>query len=168
MSAKAKQEAALAIVDGTRNIRRYVASNEEIYDLILKYIGDNDNHPMSATMLHQIGEIQEACMRRWGVKDERSVAKISDLLGFLWRKGLLVRHWNNEAGSKTRYAYNIKLNYLPSKKAEPKPPPNPKIAEVKVNEGTQIEEIGDELHIRGKYFHITIKRTNRKEEEKGV
>lgn len=162
--AKAEQKATSTIADGTQNIRKYVASNEEIYDLILKNIGDNDNQPMSATMLHQIGEIQEACLRRWGVKDERSVAKISDLLGFLWRKGLLVRHWNNEAGSKTRYAYNIKLNYLPSAKGEPNPPPNPKIAEVKVNEGTRIEEIDDELHIRGKFFHVIVKRANKKED----
>lgn len=152
------------IADGTANIRRYVASNEEIYDLILKCIGDNDNNPMSATMLYQIGEVQQACHRRWKTTGERSVAKISDLLGFLWRKGLLIRHWNNEKGSKTRYAYNIKLNYLPRARGEPKLPPTPKIVGVKVNEGTEIEEIGDEVHIRSKYFHITIRRNERKED----
>ncbi len=152
-----KQEAAA-------NVRKYVASNEEIYDLILECIADGGNEPMSATMLYQVGEVQQACERRWKTTGERSVAKISDLLGFLWRKGLLVRHWNNEAGSKTRYAYNIKLNYLPRSRGEPKAPPTPKIVGVKVNEGTEIEEIGDEVHIRSKYFHITIRRNERKEE----
>lgn len=139
-------------------VRKYIASTEEIYDLILDSIAANDNEPMSATMLYQVGEIQRACKSRWGTTNEKSVAKISDLLGFLWRKGLLTRHWNHEAGSKTRYAYSVKTNYLPKPKGEPKLPESPKVARVKVNEGTEVEEIGDEVHIRGKYFHITIKR----------
>lgn len=141
----------------TSKIRKYVASAEAIYDIVLGCIEENGNKPMSATMLHQIPKVNSACTERWGTKAERSVAKLSDLLGFMWRKGLLTRHWNDEAGSKTRYAYNVKMDYQPPRRVEPKLPESPKIINIKVNKGTRIEEIGDELHIRGRFFHIVVK-----------
>lgn len=133
-----------------------VKSDRPIYGLIEKHIKVN-KQPMTCNALMEIDEIRTAALDEFG-GPERSIQhatnKTSDMLGFMWRRGVLTRHPAPKDGiSFARFSYIG--NEAPDSDAKPiPPPPSPSVARHKLN----IQEISNGVEIELDGFIITVRR----------
>lgn len=82
-----------------------VRSKRDIYRLIEKYLLQA-KEPMTCVDLMDIDEIAQEAMREFGADKGEASNKLSDTLGFMWRRNVLSRFMTTGAsGQKARFAY---------------------------------------------------------------
>lgn len=86
-----------------------IRSADPLYPLVTKALEESDN-PQTCAMLMERFDIRSAACARFGDDIRVATYKLSDLLGFMWRKGLLLRSPAPvlSTSSLARYAYSIK------------------------------------------------------------
>jgi hypothetical protein len=83
-----------------------IKSTDEIYPIITDAL-KNANQPLTCADLMGMPEVFNAALRRWGQDKVRASEKVSDTLGFMWRRGILDRFPAPPSHSMARYAYAI-------------------------------------------------------------
>lgn len=77
----------------------------------------NSKEPMTCAMLMDLANVRQAACERFGADVREATNRLSDLLGFMWRRGLLHRYTAPfNQGSLARYAYGYKQVPLSSRK----------------------------------------------------
>lgn len=86
-----------------------IRSADPLYPLVTKALEESDS-PQTCAMLMDRFDIRSAACARFGDDIRVATYKLSDLLGFMWRKGLLLRSPAPvlSTSSLARYAYSIK------------------------------------------------------------
>jgi hypothetical protein len=64
--------------------------------------------PLTAAQLMDISTVKQAATERYGKDVQTTTNKLSDMLGFMWRRGVVKRYDATEATTKARYAYGKK------------------------------------------------------------
>jgi len=132
-----------------------IRSDRGIYQLLERYLREA-SYAMTCVNLMDINEIRKEAVKEYGGDDKDvriATNKLSDLLGFMWRRGLLTRYpAAQEGASLARWAYiwDKKDNARP---AEPVPSPSSN-----GKTGARITELEDgSVEIEFDKFSITIK-----------
>lgn len=82
-----------------------IRSKRDIYRLIEKHLLQAEE-PMTCVDLMDIDEIAQEAMREFGNDKREASDKLSDTLGFMWRRNVLSRFMTTGAsGQKARFAY---------------------------------------------------------------
>lgn len=85
-----------------------IKSEKDIYNVLEKHLRAAA-YPMTVTMLMDIPEVRKTAVAEFspGERDERKATdKLSDTLGFMWRRGLLTRFpAPKESNSFARFSY---------------------------------------------------------------
>lgn len=103
-----------------------IRSDRGIYQLLERYLREA-SYPMTCVNLMDIAEIRKEAVKEYGGTDKDvriTTNKLSDLLGFMWRRGLLTRYPAPKEGSslaKYAYIWDLKDDARP---AEPIPSPS--------------------------------------------
>lgn len=92
-----------------------IRSEDNIYEVIEKALSASEV-PMTCADLMDIHEVRKAALKRFGDDLQLATNKMSDLLGFMWRRTILERYQAPPSRSMARYAY-----MLASKADEPVP-----------------------------------------------
>ena len=130
-----------------------IRSERGIYQLVEKHLRKATS-PVTCVALMDIPEVRKEAQSEFGDDIRNATNKLSDTLGFMWRRGLLTRYpAPRESLSLARYAYE-----WADKKAEPdKPisPPTRHLGKTQVNiqeheEGVEIEFDKFIIYIRPK------------------
>ena len=87
-----------------------IKSSERIYQLLYAKL-ETATQPMTCADLMDSPEIRTVALERWGDDVPGAVAKLSDHLGFMWRRGVLDRFNAPPSLSKARYAYALKNRF---------------------------------------------------------
>lgn len=99
-----------------------IQSPNEIYSLTEKHLR-SAHRPMTCTELMEFDDVRTAATEEYGQDVQLATNKLSDVLGFMWRRDVLLRHPAPRGSSgKARYAYSG-----PTDKpdvAPPLPPPS--------------------------------------------
>lgn len=83
-----------------------IKSNDGIYDVITQTL-EKCNKPQTVSDLMAVPSIYTAALQRWGNDKVRAGEKLSDTLGFMWRRGVLDRFPAPPSRSMARYAYAL-------------------------------------------------------------
>ena len=67
-----------------------IRSGDELYDVIERAL-KNITEPQTAAMLMERVEVRNAATERFGKDIQVAINKLSDRLGFMWRRGVLDR-----------------------------------------------------------------------------
>lgn len=82
-----------------------IRSQRDIYRIIEKYLSEAES-PQTCVDLMDIHEVEVAALKEFGGDKRQATNKLSDTLGFMWRRGLLTRYPSSgEGGQMARYAY---------------------------------------------------------------
>lgn len=81
-----------------------IRSTDEIYP-ILDEVFSKATHPLTAPDLMGIPDVFTAVVNRWGDDKVKAAEKLSNTLGFMWRRGALDRFPAPPSHSMARYAY---------------------------------------------------------------
>lgn len=92
-----------------------IKSGAEIYTVLEEVMGKIDK-PLIVRELLDIPEIYTAVVNRWGKDTQNSFNKFSDMLGFMYRRGLVDRYAAHSANSMARYAYQWRVVDTPMPK----------------------------------------------------
>lgn len=90
-----------------------VRSSKTVYQLIEKHLQDSET-PLTCVDLMEFPDLRQAALDEYGSDIQQATNKLSDALGFMWRRDLLDRYTNHDVTSKARFAYGW---------ARPKSPP---------------------------------------------
>ena len=101
-----------------------IRSDDNIYDVIEKALTDVED-PMTCADIMDIPEVRKAALKRFGDDLQLATNKMSDLLGFMWRRTVLERYQAPPSRSMARYAYKLAQARSESSSDEPIPPPTP-------------------------------------------
>lgn len=89
-----------------------IKSPRDIYHVLEKHLrtaaAPGGGGPMTVTMLMDIPEVRQAALNEFTSDDDVRIAtnRLSDALGFMWRRGLLTRYpAPKESNSFARYSY---------------------------------------------------------------
>lgn len=96
----------------------HIKSADEIYDIIMDAL-ENVTEPVTCADLMERPAIREAALLRFGKDVQIATNKLSDLLGFMWRRGVLERYAANDNRTKARFAYTLKNIKVPTAKTIP-------------------------------------------------
>ncbi|WP_018609544.1 hypothetical protein [Uliginosibacterium gangwonense] len=130
-----------------------IRSSKGIYDLLEKHLR-SAAYPMTCVNLMDIEEIRREALKEYGKDVRITTNKLSDLLGFMWRRGLLTRYPAPKDGdSLAKYAYI----WDKQEDARPTPSPIPSPASSRRKTSVQIEEIPGGVVIEFDKFTITVK-----------
>lgn len=131
-----------------------IRSERTIYTLLEKHLR-SAAYPMTCTNLMEISEIREQALDDFGgeTRDTRLASnKLSDTLGFMWRRGMLTRYPSQEPNSFARYAY-IWDQQENARPVEPVAPTQRKVGK----SGLKITEIDDGVLLDFERFTVMIK-----------
>lgn len=82
-----------------------IRSQNEIYECLDK-VFENSKEPLTCVDLMDMPGVRDAAIERWGKDIQESTEKLSDTLGFMWRRGILDRFPAPlNPKNKARYAY---------------------------------------------------------------
>jgi hypothetical protein len=127
-----------------------IRSQSEIYER-LESAFEKADKPLTCVELMDIHEVRTAAIDRWGKDVQEATEKLSDTLGFMWRRGVIERYPAEfNASSKARFAYGRK-----ELKANDTPIP-PKI-KTKAKADLVVTEKDGEVIIQLDKFTIVIK-----------
>lgn len=132
-----------------------IKSQKDIYNVLEKYLRSTQ-HPLTVNMLMDISEIRRIALEELSPdNDEREATnKLSDVLGFMWRRGLVVRYpAPRESHSFARFAYIWDEDKELKGKAKRIPLEQKSLKKV----GVAIEEIEDGVVLEFDKFSITIR-----------
>lgn len=99
-----------------------IRSSKEIYSVLEKHLRVAQ-YPMTCVNLMDIPEVRESAVESYGTDIRATTNKLSDTLGFMWRRGLLTRFLAPKDGdsfAKYAYIWDKKDDARP-----PKPVPSP-------------------------------------------
>ncbi len=125
-----------------------IKSSNEIYDVIESAL-TNATNALTAVELMERPEIRRAALERFGSDIQITTNKLSDLLGFMWRREVLDRFNATDARTKSRYAYKLKS----SQNLELKP-----IQHIPAKSSLKITETAGGVVIELDTFSITIQK----------
>lgn len=136
-----------------------IKSPRDIYHILEKHLRaaatPGGSGPMTVTTLMDIPEVRQAALDAYTADDDVRVAtnKLSDALGFMWRRGLLTRFpAPKESNSFARYAYIWEAT---DERMQPEESPLLRPTTGKV--GCLISETSDGVVLDFSKFTITIK-----------
>lgn len=82
-----------------------INSSSEIYQVLEKALREASS-PLTCSALMDIGYVREAAVNEYGEDVQFATNKLSDALGFMWRRDAIERYQAPRGGStKARYAY---------------------------------------------------------------
>lgn len=87
-----------------------IRSNDELYDIIEKAL-KNITEPQTAAALMERVEVRKAACDRFGKDMQTAINKLSDRLGFMWRRGILDRFPATASRTMSRWAYALKAQF---------------------------------------------------------
>lgn len=127
-----------------------IRSDREIYQVIQKYLEPAES-PMTCVDLIDVPEVFKVATEEFG--DDKRVAtnKLSDTLGFMWRRGLLTRYPTTGAGAQmARYGYvwNAREDNASKK---------PELPPVRSKTGLLIQEREDGVMIEFEKFFVFVR-----------
>lgn len=102
-----------------------IRSEDEIYNVLFKALSEADT-PLTAPELMDIPEVREIATERFGNDIQTTTNKVSDTLGFMWRRDVLKRYTAPESPHyRARYSYSAPPPQAPSPPNEVPRPPSP-------------------------------------------
>jgi hypothetical protein len=132
-----------------------IKSSDEIYPIIENAL-TGATSPVTCADLMDRPEVRAAAMRRFGNDIQIATNKLSDLLGFMWRKGVVDRFSASSSRTMARYAYLLRQVDLSKQDAEPKPIPSPVVSGSTIADLT-ITESNGEITLDFKQFVVKIR-----------
>jgi hypothetical protein len=82
-----------------------IRSQNEIYECLDK-VFDSATEPLTCVDIMENPEVRAAAVSRWGKDIQEATEKLSDTLGFMWRRGIIDRFAAPlNPRNKARYAY---------------------------------------------------------------
>lgn len=103
---------------------RRIRSADEIYDILEAALAGR-TEPVTAPELMELAEVREAAIRRFGGDLQTATNKLSDTLGFMWRRLVLTRFTMPATGAhRARYGYTLSAQPAPGMQEMP-PPSSP-------------------------------------------
>jgi hypothetical protein len=99
-----------------------IKSESNIYVVIEAALAEC-NEPVTCSDLMDFPEVHKAATKRYGSDLQNATNKLSDLLGFMWRRGILERYTAPPSRSMARYAYKMAESLNEADSSEPIPPP---------------------------------------------
>lgn len=100
-----------------------IKSDEALYNIVEDVLG-NAELPMTCAELMDIPSIRKAAIKRFGDDVQVATNKLSDMLGFMWRRQVLERYQAPPSRSMARYAYKLAERSV-EVSTDPLPPPVP-------------------------------------------
>lgn len=129
-----------------------IRSQSEIYECLDK-VFETAKEPLTCVDIMENSEVRSAAVARWGKDIQEATEKLSDTLGFMWRRGIVDRFAAPpNPRNKARYAYAKKqtVNSLEPVAYEPK-------VKTKNKGDMEIVEKDGELILNFEKFTIVIK-----------
>lgn len=138
--------------------QRMVKSGSPMYGMIEKYIKSEAtmSNPVTCVSLMEISELREGLLDEFGGEERdarKATNQLSNMLGFMWRKNILVRMPAKERNAKTRWAY-VWNEQDGSDASNLLPQYNPGSIKKPV---LNIEQVGDEIILEFEAFIVKIK-----------
>jgi hypothetical protein len=132
-----------------------IKSEKDIYNVLEKYLRAAA-YPMTVNMLMDLEEVRTTAVEEFspGEGDERKATdKLSDTLGFMWRRGLLTRFpAPKESNSFARFSYSW------DQKVDSRPVQETPVARAAAGKvGFTITEIDDGVLLEFQKFSVMIK-----------
>lgn len=120
-----------------------IRSQERIYVVVEEALKSNEE-PMTCAMLMDRNDVRVAACERFGSDVREATNRLSDLLSFMWRRGLLHRYTAPfNQGSLARYAYGLKQLEPEATKeitfSSPTPSTKPTFTLVELDDGVQLD-----------------------------
>lgn len=106
-----------------------IRSSKTVYQLIEKHLQDSAE-PLTCVELMEFPDLRQAAFEEYGNDIQLATNKVSDALGFMWRRDLLDRYRNADVTSKARFAYK----WSERKPSSPISSPSSKKPEMKITE----------------------------------
>lgn len=135
-----------------------IRSADPLYPLVTKALEESDS-PQTCAMLMDRFDIRTAACARFGDDIRVATYKLSDLLGFMWRKGLLLRSPAPVLGTSSlaRYGYSIK-RHVEKSVSEPIPfvPPTAKSGE-KHKPNFVVQETDEGVVLDFEHFTVVVR-----------
>lgn len=97
-----------------------IKSTDSIYQVVEEAL-KNVKEPVTCADLMDNPVVRNAALARFKADLQTSTNKLSDTLGFMWRRGILQRYTSSSPTSMARYAYTLREH----KDAEVRPLPTP-------------------------------------------
>lgn len=132
-----------------------IKSRDETYSVIENALA-GAKEPLTCADLMDRPEVRAAVLARFGKDVQISTNKLSDLLGFMWRKEIIDRFPAPASRTMARFAYLLKKRDLPETHAELKPIP-PRVSNSTSLSDLVITEGDGEVILDFKQFTITIR-----------
>lgn len=132
-----------------------IRSEKTIYQLLERALREAEG-PLTCVELMDMPDIRKEALQEFGGRDRdvrQATNKLSDALGFMWRRGLLTRY--HAPASSTSLA---RFSYIWDKKEDARPvepTPSPKSLRKKV--GFVVNEYGDGIMIEFEKFIVLVR-----------
>lgn len=105
-----------------------IRSEDEIYNVLDRYISKATT-PLTAPELMEIPEVRDAAIDRFGKDIQITTNKVSDTLGFMWRRGVIKRFPAPEDPRyRARFCYGPQTPPQTEEVREIPPPPSPSLS----------------------------------------
>lgn len=131
-----------------------IKSEKDIYNVLEKYLRATA-YPMTVTMLMDIAEVRDTATAELSSDGDlrETTNKLSDTLGFMWRRGLLTRFpAPKESNSFARFSY------IWDQQVDSRPVQNAPIARATAGKiGFTVTEIDDGVLLEFQKFSVMIK-----------
>lgn len=99
-----------------------IKSADEIYKVVDKALNESAE-PQTCAQLMERADVREAAVARFSEDVQIATNKLSDLLGFMWRRGILMRYQAPSSTSMARFAYGLAKHKEDAQVLTPIPPP---------------------------------------------
>lgn len=99
-------------------IKEVIKSNDSLYDVLEETL-TGLKEPVTALNLMERPKVRAAVLARFGDDVQIATNKLSDRMGFMWRKGVLDKFPSTDPNSIARFAYALKTKVVPRPKALP-------------------------------------------------
>lgn len=127
-----------------------IKSSAEIYSVVEEAMTGLDK-PITCAELMEVPEVRASAVEKFGSDIQIATNKLSDLLGFMWRRGVIQRYAADSSSTMARFAYLWKHVEVPLPKVIPSPTPP------EMNHALTITEKDGEVILDFKQFTICIK-----------
>jgi hypothetical protein len=126
-----------------------IKSEEVLYTIVERALTEAEA-PMTCADLMEIPEVRDAARKRFGSDVQLATNKLSDMLGFMWRRQVLDRYTAPPSRSLARYAYKIAKPQVVSEAPLPSPVP------LTTKQGFTISEQNGDVLIHFSSFTIRV------------
>lgn len=127
-----------------------IKSDEVLYHVVERVLRETEQ-PLTCTDLMVNPDVRKAALKRFGSDVQLATNKLSDMLGFMWRRGILEKYPAPPSRSMARFAYKL-AKPESVETSEPLPPPVPLAAKQQFT----ISEQNGNVIIDFPAFRITV------------